>query len=251
MNTFFFTSLGTKAISVMTPSKWAVPICFLVVFAFLPAALTAEELIHGDDGEMPKGVQMGEIKLEAAKKKRNPYKLTQENTIAYFDELSLELKKLSGSGSGTIKSLEDDVLNHLTATYLYCSIKYGSCPFVLEAILETDVIRSRLAGKASCSNMKSFWKKWISNDMHKRIQFMIPIGFSHKKTQFNQKERPKFVKCKPTILEAISGGGTNKQYFSDRYAEDSKVVGSVRKTNLLLQTIKKKIPNIFTATQSG
>ena len=109
----------------------------------------------------------GEIVLEKADKKKNPYTVNQDSLIEYLDALPTKLAELKNTGEA-LRSLEDGEVSHLAYVYLYCSIKRGICKEVIDAVLEIDIANAALEGAASCPTMKRFWKVWIENDMEKR-----------------------------------------------------------------------------------
>lgn len=220
---------------------------FGVICLFCPQAIAQE----GTSKKNPDGVQVGTIEFESTERAVTSYGDRQKESVEYFDSLSKKITSLSSTGSASVSDMSDNVTFHMTGVYMYCSLKYGACPFVLDAILETDIIKSRQNKKASCNAMKTFWRKWIHGDMNKRIRYLMPTGYANKKANFDIKDRPRYVKCSKTVAEEAKLKLSNKEFFSQRYSDDSQIVSSIKKTNLLLQTIEAKNINVFQATGSG
>jgi len=194
----------------------------------------------------------GDIILEGPEKKASIYEITQDNALSYMQHLSHQVQAASsGASISPIPPLAPDVQDYLTGVYLYCSVQRGTCPFVLQAILEIDIINSRLSGQNSCPNMQAFWKRWLENDMENRHRHSVRTGHMHATHDFNQSVRPRFVRCQETVAKEIAAGSSNPaEFFRSRYRDNSQHRRDVATSLALLEQIKANIPNIFRATGS-
>ncbi len=204
--------------------------------------------------DAPEGKQQGLISAIDLKDEDNPnsYKLVQDRTIKKVEELSKQLVRASEGSTSKFKNFDGYELNYIAASYLHCSIKTGACPFVLQSLLEADLINSAVDQSASCPNLKGFWKRWISSDMEKRMGYELGVGQFSKAQYFNKTTRPMFLNCEDTIKSILEKTPSTSKLFIERYGESSPQKKSVDKTIKLLKLIQKKVPNIFykTKTQS-
>lgn len=194
-----------------------------------------------------RAVIMGDLNIEEDEQQVDPYSVVQSGVLAYFKHLNKLAASLeSGAAPEQLKDLGDDALRYLTAAYLHCSIKQGTCPALLEALLEIEVINSRIRNTAACPNLERFWRIWLKNDMERRHDYSVKLGYLQATTEFRQKVRPRFVKCQPTVAGEISSSLSSLQdYFRVRYASGSLARRSLEQNLLLLEGIAQQVPNIF------
>lgn len=187
-----------------------------------------------------RNVQSGTIELQSESKK--------DSYAAGAEELRLFLTNLQSAVSGgypsQIENIKDDGVHYLTAMYLYCSIKTGVCPFFLDSLLEADVINSRLNNKAQCKNLRSFWKRYLANDMETRHQHATKIGFLTETGNFNNKERPKYIKCEGTVAAQIKGQSSAEEFFRKRYTDKSKLE-AINQSIEFVNALEEKKINVF------
>lgn len=192
--------------------------------------------------------QAGETSIDLNVEKIDKYSDAQKEAIGAMETL---LSNVKGSSTGTIsrvKDLSDDAINYLTGTYLYCISNKGVCAEMLEAILEMDIINSKLSNAADCPNMVRFWRKWLSNDFEERAKLSMKTGYLTQVQDFTLKVRPAFVQCKPTVEKAISQGPTVADFLKARYGgESSRPVASIDTTVKTLSAIKSTVSNVFVA----
>ena len=193
----------------------------------------------------------GEITLEdVGVERRSPYQAAQDAAIAYFKKLSeLELQLAQG-GSGRAETISDNAMIHLTNVYLYCAVKFATCPLVLDSILEADVINAKLDKSTACPNLERFWKMWVKGDMEKRHKYLVRTATMNATNDFNLKIRPRYIKCGGLITEELTGGGSDSAFFTERYGEDSPKKNNLRKITALLQELKLKLPNLVAAAEA-
>lgn len=223
---------------------------FLISLALLALCCRFEVSIASaeEERESPGStVQFGALELDLEEKKKNPYREAQDAAISYFENLSTQMSQLSAGSSLRAAEISDDVLHHLSGVYLYCAVNSGTCPVVLDAVLEVDVINSRIDGKSACPNMKRFWKRWVKNGLEERHKYMVKTSFINEHTRFNSSERPKYLKCEETVQAVIQGVPSNQTFFRDRYRSGSPQSTLSSRMVELLTKVKEKVPNVFIA----
>ncbi len=195
--------------------------------------------------------QYGTIDLDLSEEReKSSYSDVQNATISAFNQLRTTARTLAEAGSASVPPLADDMLSYLTAVYLYCAVHNGTCPLVLEAILEVDIMNAKLAGSATCPNMKRFWNAWVASDMEERHKFLVKTSHINTYSEFNTKTRPKFLRCEETVKQEISGPGSGQGFFRDRYRAGAPKEKIFDRMHSLLLQIQEKIPNVFVATGS-
>lgn len=191
---------------------------------------------------------IGEINIEDSGPQRDSYADIQRGAIEYFRKLASTTAQLSqGAVSASVPAMDDNTLTYLNAMYLYCAVNYGECPLLLDGILETDIINSRVAKKAECPNMTRFWKLWVKSDMEARHKYMVRTGYLKVTSDFNEQKRPAYLKCQETVSKAIAGQDSNEAFFKERYRADSAHALIAARNVKLLEEISAKVPNIFAA----
>lgn len=172
----------------------------------------------------------------------------QDKTIAYFQDLQ---RRISDAASGTppqaLSPLSENSLTYLNLAYLHCTINAGTCPAILDALLEVDVINSRLASKAACPNLKQFWKLWIKGQMEERQSFLVKTAFLATTENFKKTQRSQYIKCDATVAEKILGESSNTDFFKRRYAAEATERTSAETVVKILKEIKAEVPDIFSA----
>lgn len=202
---------------------------------------------------------IGSINIEEQEERRvDPYPAAQSATLEYFQNYNSKLQSIAHSGSGSLGDLSDDMLNYLSALYLHCSVNYGVCPYILNAVLEIDVINSKNSGSAGCPNMKRLWNAWVRNNLEERHKYLVKTSFIQATSDFKAKDRPRYLKCDQTITDILKNSAGSAQFFKARYTEGSEYFQAAPKiTALITQVIEKdQIPNLFikygvTQTDSG
>lgn len=177
------------------------------------------------------------------------YEQQQDGTIQFFEELQIAI-------DGTIKEdkdlskLEpkDKYIHHLTGIYLYCTLKNGVCPLILDSLLELDIINSQIEGKPTCPIMLSFWKKWIANGLEKRVDYSLSTGFIKKRFEFKQNVRPKYLKCSGTVTERVKPDLDLRTFIKERYVQGSEQRQNLEKLISYLKAVKETVDDVFVKT---
>jgi hypothetical protein len=200
-------------------------------------------------GETP-SAQVGEIELEdTSTVKRNPYDVGQDAAIAYFNDFSATLETLRTTGSAQLQPLNDAAINHLVGVYLYCTVRSGACPLVLDGILEIDVVNAKNGATELCPTMERFWKTWLKGDMEKRLNFLVRTAHMNTTSEFTRVQRPRYLKCRDTVKQEIAGAKPAKDFFATRYSEANGPDKKVRRLASLLVELKTKVPNTLEAAE--
>jgi hypothetical protein len=227
-----------------------------LIFTLRSALLTlsAVVLVHTVSAYAQEGAAentpslIGEINIEDSGPQRDSYADIQRAAIGYFKKLASITGQLGqGAVSASVPAMDDNTLTYLNALYLYCAVNYGECPLLLDGILETDIINSRVAKRAECPNMTRFWKLWVKSDMEARHKYMVRTGYLKVTSDFNEQKRPAYLKCQETVGRAIAGSDTNEAFFKERYRADSAHALIAARNVKLLEEISAKVPNIFAA----
>lgn len=195
----------------------------------------------------------GEIRIEEEVNQVDPYTLNEQSALVFFKSFEEKLSGLAAEKLVTIGEIDKGVNLHLTGVYLYCLIAKGTCPELLDAILEVDVVNSRLIKKAQCPNMVRFWKAWAANGLDKKHSFQIQTGYLKKWEYFKANLLVRYLRCTNTVSQeiALEAKISDAAYFKERYGQNSLQRDSVLQTIKLLEFIKAKVPNVFRATKAA
>lgn len=202
----------------------------------------------------PRKPQVGAINIEEAPDKTVNYASVQKDTIQYFTTLAERIKTLGSDQNANTQNelpkISDNSLLYLNGVYLFCSINGGACPLPLEAMYEVDVINSIATKSMGCPTLTRFWKFWIKNDMESRHKYGIQMAYMGTTSEFNQNQRPRFLKCEDTLKAEILPHKDENGFLSARYRQVSVARTSVLSMLQLLKELEQKVPNVFSATKS-
>lgn len=174
-----------------------------------------------------------------------PARNHQLEALEELDGWSSSLESiLKSSGEGIAPYLKQNAISYLSVLYLYCSVKQGPCPFILEMILDDDIARSRSEKNARCPVTNRFFKSYISQSLDERGKFLFSLREGLEIAKFNSEERPRFVECKETVSAVIADPDVLRQ----RYGEKGSSVDSANAFRTLLTEIKEKKVDIYGAT---
>lgn len=183
-------------------------------------------------------VQGGEITMEQDSKTEDSYEVQQSKGIEFLKRVAAAA---SSGGSGTIPMPEESTLSYLNVAYLYCSITEGTCPAIIDAVLEADVINAR-SGSPSCPISTSFWKLYVRSDMEQRHNHYVKTGFLGVTDDFKKRRRPAYIKCKDTVAQILSDPNR-----ASRYQAGGQVLSSLNRAVRIAEELKAKVPNLFTS----
>lgn len=189
----------------------------------------------------------GVIKMESVEtKKTDPYASGQEAAIVWVEELNAALDKRAGGENAAIRTPETGILNHLAGVYLFCSIREGVCPHILQMLLEADFLISLDGGKAQCPALTEFWKVYVTNDFENRHKYMIKTGYLTATSDFKRDVRPRYVRCRETIEEELKKRDAGS--LGKRYAAGSPARTSINESLSLLKKLRDSGKNVFAET---
>ena len=195
-------------------------------------------------------VVTGEIIFEENVKRTKTYVDTEAEVIDKLDALAAYSRAPSGLPELQDLEFEDDHLLYLNALYLFCSVNRGTCPEILDSILETDIIRSAVEGNAQCITLKKFWKSWLDNDMQRRHQYQVRTGYLRETEAFKKNELPRYLRCSETVKKELStlGEQTPEEFLKERYHLPSKEVEAFTDTLGTAETARKEKVDLIRAT---
>ena len=219
----------------------------LVLLALLTVLFSSVGTIAlGDDKELS-----GDVTLEdVSTSQKNPYQAGQEAAIQYFREFNTLTTQIAQGSSNHAQAIPENTMIHISNAYLYCAVKFGTCPMVLDAILETDIINSKLDKSVRCPNMERFWKTWVKSDNEKRHKYLVRTATLNETNNFNAKVRPLYIKCREMVQNELTGAPGDAVFFRERYDPSSPKKEAIVKALKLLEELKLKVPNILTALES-
>lgn len=213
----------------------------------IPALMMAPAARAQDDKSEPNR-QRGAIELERTDKRQDGYSIIESRALQYFDSLQSDVQKAAkGALPGAPEVLDQGTISYLTAAYLYCAARDGVCPFLLDAVLESDLMRSKITGKVSCPNTSMFWKMWVAADMEERHKYMMKITHLNLVDSFRKNARPRYIKCDATINGMLEGSGDASKFFANRYSTEKELVDNIAQASEYLKKLKDLIPNIYDA----
>ena len=174
-------------------------------------------------------------------KGRNSQLEAQDALVAWSGQLEAAVKK---GGEGKIEDLSPDTASYLSVLYFYCTVKEGPCPFVLETILDSEVIGTKTGKEAPCVSMKRFFKAYLANGLDDRGKFMYPLTRGLEMNSFNSDVRPRFLECKETVSAMVE----DKELLAQRFGEKGAALESIVKFTTLLKQVKDDKVDIYVAT---
>jgi len=174
-----------------------------------------------------------------------PARNHQLDAVEELDGWSSQLESIiKGSGKGLAPELKQNSISYLSVLYLYCSVKQGPCPFILEMILDDDIARSRSEKNVRCPVTNRFFKSYISQSLDERGKFLFSLREGLEIAKFNSDERPRFIECKETVSSVIA----DQDGLHQRYGERGSSVDSAKAFRALLAEVKEKKIDIYGAT---
>lgn len=147
-------------------------------------------------------------------------------------------------GDKVVDDLEPEVASYLSVLYFYCTAKDGPCPFVLESLLDAEVVKARTTKEISCVSMKRFFKSYLSHALDERGKFLYTLTRGLEMANFNQQDRPRYVECKETVAAILE----DKEAVAQRLGEKGSALESLAKLADLLKRVKTDKTDIYVAT---
>ena len=199
----------------------------------------------------PRKALTGRIEMEEEAPKVDQYSTVQENTIKFFSELLSKLQNPAAEAKQAVSLPDQEMVNFLSAVYLYCYSKSGVCPVVLDGLLEVDVFNSyflkqtRQDKKVECSALRSFWRQWLANGFEERSKYLISAGADIvASTEFDQKQRPKYLGgCAEAVSHILQEDEAT--LLKTRFGVDGLGRANLNRLLRFLELVKKKVPDVF------
>jgi len=170
-------------------------------FLVCPGAY-AQGVSNSPEGGRKNGSIVGSIEYADAKEsERDPQLQSIEDLrrwVASVDKIAVD------GGKGRAEELTPADVSYMSVAYLYCVVQRGTCPFILETILDADLEASLSSGVAGCTTMKRFWKEWLRSALDERAKFLLSVSSGLKLAAFNSQERPRYVQCSSTVAELMA-----------------------------------------------
>lgn len=139
-----------------------------------------------------------------------------------------------GNITDYIPDLGGEALHQLSSAYLFCSQKQGPCVFILDTILELEILRSVKNDDISCQELKYFWKDWLDSNYDKQLKYNLKLGFIDKFNDFNANQIKKYVKCEDTI----------KDVYRNNYFPSKEKIQDIKKTLNLIKLLGRKLGDV-------
>ena len=154
------------------------------------------------------------------------------------------LAAIRGGGEGKVTELDAPTASYLSVLYLYCTVKKGPCPFILETLLDSDIITARSEKTTTCTSMTRFFKGYLSNALDDRAKFLYSVTQGLEMANFNTQSRPRFIECRETVAAIVE----DKEAVAQRFGEKGTSVATVEAFNSLLKDVKSEKTDIYVAT---
>lgn len=151
------------------------------------------------------------------------------------------------SGVGKAPELDQNAASYLSVLYLYCSVKNGPCPFILETALDADIALSLADNRVSCALTNRFFKSYLSQGLDERGKYLFSLTQGLEMAKFNAAERPRFVECKETVSAIIA----DKEVLAQRFGAKGTAAQSVAAFRTLVSEVQEQKVDIFVATGMG
>lgn len=198
-----------------------------------------------------KDLVSGQIEMQFEEKKENRYEVVQDLAIEYFKDLHSLAGGFVQGTSGQLASISDEdrveIFDYLTAVYLYCVIRNGKCPLVLDAVLESDLIGAKLTSGSDCLNMDSFWSRWRENDFERRQNYNLSTGRMVIAADFAKQHLPRYTNCRTTVADELRNSGAAVDFFKARYGGKSEKMRNLAKMVRFLELLKEQVGDVFIA----
>lgn len=193
-------------------------------------------------------VQSGDIAIEELSAQKSSYQTHQDRVIEIFTGVRDGLSSPLNIAEITVPR---DGIIFLNAVYLHCAVARGTCPLVLEALLNLDVLHAAKSGTFECPNLTQFWRSWLENQMEDRHKYMVRTSHIQTTASFNSLERPKYIKCKETVQQILGSNAQGSAVVGKRFAANTDAQQNIAQMVEYLLAVKQKIPNIFGAIQNS
>lgn len=205
----------------------------------------AESAAAAGSNESRKGVITGQVAYSDPNAKGRNHQLeAQDNLESWSNQLQGVIKN---GGDGSVEELDSTTISYLSVLYFFCTVKQGPCPFVLETILDAELIRSKKDNAVSCGTMTRFFKSFLADGLDERGKFLYSLTRGLEIAAFNTESRPRFLECKETVKAILD----DKEIVGQRFGEKGESMASIAKFKELLKEVKDTKTDIYVAVGMG
>jgi hypothetical protein len=188
------------------------------------------------------GVISGEVAYSDPNAKGRNHQLEAQDSLEVWIHQAEAVAK--SGGEGNVGELAPEIASYLSVLYFYCTLRDGPCPFVLESILDVEILRARASKEISCSSMQRFFKSYLKHGLDDRGKFLYPLTRGLEMANFNEGSRPRFLECKETVAAMLN----DKEIMAQRFGEKGEALGSLSKLADLVSQVKNNKTDIYVAT---
>jgi hypothetical protein len=219
-------------------------------FSFLATVLTWMLCIEAfaENGAVTPEKEAGKAALTGAVAYSDPNVQARNHQLDAQDRLEAWsgqlLAAIKGGGEGTVAELDSPTADYLSVLYLYCTVKQGPCPFILETVLDSDIIAARSDKATKCASMTRFFKGYLSNALDERAKFLYPLTQGLEMATFNTQSRPRFIECRETVTAILE----DHEVVAQRFGERGTALGTLEAFKTLVQDVKSHKIDIYVAT---
>lgn len=212
-----------------------------VLTSILCADARAEDVSAAPVNEAKKHALTGEVAYSDPNVEARNHQLdAQDNLEAWSAQL---LAAVQSGGEGTVAQLDPPTASYLSVLYLYCTVKQGPCPFILETVLDSDIIAARSEKASTCPSMTRFFKGYLSNGLDERAKFLYSLTQGLEMATFNTESRPRFIECKETVAAILE----DKEVVAQRFGATGTSRASVEAFISLLKDVKSQKTDLYAA----
>ena len=187
-------------------------------------------------------VVSGEVAYSDPNAKGRNHQLEAQDALETWITQAQEISKRGGEG--IIGDLDPEIASYLSVLYFFCTVKEGPCPYVLESILDVEILRARATKQVSCSSMQRFFKGYLKHALDERGKFLYPLTRGLEMANFNEQSRPRFLECKDTVAAILE----DKEVMAQRFGEKGQALESLGKLSALVRQVKSNKTDIYVAT---
>lgn len=189
----------------------------------------------------------GELQFEQDAK-IDPLKFGQQEAEKYINAALQSAKGFANISPTTpIPQPDERAIDYYAVSYLFCTARLGTCPQMLNALLEIDLINAKITNNIECPLLTKFWQVWLKGGYEERQKYLVQTSHMKEYGDFNSKERPRYIQCKDTVATEVKNSSNVDSTFWTRYATNAIGLKNIEKALTLLEFIKSKVGDPYTA----
>lgn len=184
----------------------------------------------------------GQVAYSDPNAKGRNYQLEAQDSIEAWIKKAQSAAK--SGGEAPLEDLDSETASYLSVLYFYCTAKEGPCPFVLDSVLDVEIMQARASKDASCVTMKRFFKSYLKHGLDDRGKFLYSLTRGLEMASFNEQSRPRYLDCQETVGAIMN----DKELLAQRFGEKGTSLESFAKLANLVNEVKTSKTDIFVAT---